>query len=247
MKSNESELRRRLRKSLLTGAVAAAVIIGGFFAVRNGPTVDDAPSLLRSALDGNGALWGALSSNSRTSVTLPEPAKGKPPRLNGDLGLTGAFDFLTYRLSVESGSRTLTLKMPQIEALPSTDVSTLFKCIEGWSEPVQYSGLKFSDFMDKFGVGRKSDGSLYKYVGLETPDGEYYVSIDMKSMRHPQTVLAYEMNRMPLRPENGAPLRLIIPIKYGIKSLKRVGRIFFSDERPDDYWAERGYDWFAGL
>jgi len=36
-------------------------------------------------------------------------------------------------------------------------------------------------------------------------------------------------------------------VKYGYKSLKRVGLIRFQDERPSDYWAERGYDWYAGL
>jgi DMSO/TMAO reductase YedYZ molybdopterin-dependent catalytic subunit len=101
--------------------------------------------------------------------------------------------------------------------------------------------------MQSYNVGKKSDGTYFKYVGLETPDKEYYVSLDMESMLHPQTVLAYEMNLSPLSTENGSPLRLIIPVKYGIKSLKRIGRIFFSDTRPRDYWAERGYDWYSGL
>jgi DMSO/TMAO reductase YedYZ molybdopterin-dependent catalytic subunit len=39
----------------------------------------------------------------------------------------------------------------------------------------------------------------------------------------------------------------MIPIKYGIKSLKRIGSIAFSDTRPPDYWNENGYDWHAGL
>ncbi len=54
------------------------------------------------------------------------------------------------------------------------------------------------------------------------------------------------MNGEPLQPEHGAPLRLVIPVKYGIKSIKRIGSIHFTDKRPDDYWAERGYDWYAG-
>ena len=45
----------------------------------------------------------------------------------------------------------------------------------------------------------------------------------------------------------GAPLRLIIPVKYGIKNLKQIGAITFTDERPADFWAERGYDYYAGL
>ena len=66
-------------------------------------------------------------------------------------------------------------------------------------------------------------------------------------MLHPQTLLCYEMNGAPLSFDNGAPLRLIIPIKYGIKSLKQIGTIRFADSRLPDYWAERGYDWYAGL
>ena len=101
--------------------------------------------------------------------------------------------------------------------------------------------------MQKYNVGKKADGSFFKYVGLETPDEEYYVSIDMESMQSPQTMLTYEMNQAALSSADGFPLRLIIPNKYGIKNIKRIGRIFFSDDRPPDYWAERGYDWYSGL
>jgi DMSO/TMAO reductase YedYZ molybdopterin-dependent catalytic subunit len=88
---------------------------------------------------------------------------------------------------------------------------------------------------------------LYRYVHLATPDGRYYVGLDMASALHPQTLLCDTMNRRRLTREHGAPLRLYLAVKYGIKSLKRVGRIRFQDERPPDYWAERGYDWYAGL
>jgi DMSO/TMAO reductase YedYZ molybdopterin-dependent catalytic subunit len=69
----------------------------------------------------------------------------------------------------------------------------------------------------------------------------------MKSALHPQTLLAWELNGQPLAPEHGAPLRLVIPIKYGVKSIKKIGSIRLTDKRPADYWAENGYDWFAGL
>jgi DMSO/TMAO reductase YedYZ molybdopterin-dependent catalytic subunit len=39
----------------------------------------------------------------------------------------------------------------------------------------------------------------------------------------------------------------VIPLKYGIKNLKRIGTISFSLSRPPDYWADRGYDWYAGF
>jgi DMSO/TMAO reductase YedYZ molybdopterin-dependent catalytic subunit len=81
---------------------------------------------------------------------------------------------------------------------------------------------------------------------LITPDKKYYVGIDMASAIHPQTLLCYEMNGMSLPMNQGNPLRLIIPVKYGIKSIKRIGTIYFSDQRPPDYWAERGYDYYSG-
>ena len=47
--------------------------------------------------------------------------------------------------------------------------------------------------------------------------------------------------------DHGAPLRLYLTVKYGFKSLKRIGLIRFQDERPSDYWFGQGYDWYAGL
>jgi DMSO/TMAO reductase YedYZ molybdopterin-dependent catalytic subunit len=69
----------------------------------------------------------------------------------------------------------------------------------------------------------------------------------MPSAMHPQTLLCYEMNGQPLPLANGYPLRLIIPVKYGVKHLKRIGSLVFSNERPPDYWAEQGYDYYTGL
>ena len=82
---------------------------------------------------------------------------------------------------------------------------------------------------------------------METPDGTYYVGLDMKSAMHPQTLLCYEMNDLPLPENHGAPLRLIIPVKYGVKNLKRIGKIFFSDLPPRDYWHDAGYEYDAAL
>ena len=96
----------------------------------------------------------------------------------------------------------------------------------------------------------KRPEDLVRYVAMETPDGGYYVGLDMASALHPQTLLCYEMNGKPLDEldeDHGAPLRLAIPVKYGIKNIKRIGTIRYTDDRPKDYWAEQGYDWYAGL
>jgi len=132
---------------------------------------------------------------------------------------------------------------------------TELKCIEGWSVIVNWAGCRLSDFAAEYKPAtrngtapdvRNRPDDLVRYVSLETPDREYYVAMDMPSALHPQTLLCYEMNGAPLPIEHGAPLRLVTTVKYGIKSIKRIGRITFTDERPRDFWADRGYDWYAG-
>lgn len=142
----------------------------------------------------------------------------------------------------------LELTLDAIRNLPRalhTEMVTELKCIEGWSVVVQWAGVRFADFVAHYRSTKNSE-NLPAYVGIETPDGEYYVGLDIESALHPQTLLCYEMNGQPLTPEHGAPLRLVIPVKYGIKNIKRIGTIRFTDERPKDYWAEQGYDWYAG-
>jgi DMSO/TMAO reductase YedYZ molybdopterin-dependent catalytic subunit len=112
---------------------------------------------------------------------------------------------------------------------------------------VRWAGGRFSDFTEKFGFSRRREGgAAASYVSLATPDEEYFVGLDMASASHPQTLLCYEMNGRPLSLDHGAPLRLVTQLKYGIKQIKRIGTIRFTVDRPADYWAQRGYDWYAG-
>lgn len=140
----------------------------------------------------------------------------------------------------------LLLTMDDIRQLPHVEMVTQMKCIEGWSEIVHWGGVRMVDFIRAYKPARAARGSSPRYVGLETPDGEYYVGLDLPSAMHPQTLLCYAINGQPLEPEHGAPLRLVTPLKYGIKHLKQIGKISFTDVRPKDYWAEQGYDWYAG-
>jgi hypothetical protein len=184
-------------------------------------------SVLRHSFEWNEKVWSKLTSKTRLSVDRPKPSKGDVPRINGDIGLDDDIDLETCTAEILSGNKKLNLPISAFHAAPKVGYSTDFRCIEGWSEEVQYAGARFSDFIKFYDLGKKADGSYYNYVGLETPDKKYFVSIDMESMLHPQTVLAYEMNEEPLLDQNGAPLRLVIPIKYGIKNLKRIGKFFF--------------------
>ncbi|MGZ3721843.1 MAG: molybdopterin-dependent oxidoreductase [Bdellovibrionales bacterium] len=239
------QLRQRTLMSFAILFLGAAVFFAAWSHLIGQSADDEAPPAFRKTLELNGKIWKALFNPGRVSRTSAPP-QGKIPRANGDIGLGDDFDPVHWELVIDSddqnpSSRKFSVSMKDILALPRTDMATEFRCIEGWSEDMSFAGVKFSDFIKAFNLQSKP------YVGLVSSDGEYYVSIDIESMMHEQTLLAYEMNGAPLRPINGAPLRLVIPIKYGIKNLKRIGRIFFSDQRPPDYWAERGYDWYAGL
>ena len=241
------KLKKRLIFSLMIALLFIIVVVCVFRYIQYGEKSDEIPIALRHSFEWNQKIWARISSSKNLSVKKPRPTKGQTPRVNGDVGLLSPADLKNYSVEIISGNKTFKLPVAAFHAGAKTDYATDFRCIEGWSEEMSYAGMRFSELIKLYDIGKKPDGSYYSYVGLETPDHKYYVSIDMESMLHPQTVIAYEMNDGPLSSDNGAPLRLMIPVKYGIKNLKRIGKIFFSDTRPRDYWAERGYDWYAGF
>lgn len=199
---------------------------------------------LRKGLNVNQALFSSTFSSAKLAKEYPKSQAVKSVRVNGDVGMSNDFDAASWKLYVvKTNNDTLTISMDDIKKLPKTEVVFDFKCIEGWSQKTWWGGVKFSDFVKYYHL--ESETAL-KYAGLRTPDEEYYVGIDMPSIMHPQTLLCYEMNGKPLPMNQGYPLRLIIPVKYGIKHLKRIGTIYFSNDQPSDYWAERGYDYYAG-
>ncbi|MEP6788799.1 MAG: molybdopterin-dependent oxidoreductase, partial [Acidobacteriota bacterium] len=180
----------------------------------------------------------------------PEFAESRvtiPARFNGAAGLETEIALADWSLNVIGLKQNLVLTLDDIKRLPRTEMITEFKCIEGWSTIVHWAGVRFSDFVEHYAPELKPQ-DLPRYVSMTTPDEKYFVAWDIESILHPQTLLAYEMNGEPLTNEHGAPLRLASPTKYGIKQIKRIGRIEFTAERPRDFWADPqyGYDWYAG-
>jgi DMSO/TMAO reductase YedYZ molybdopterin-dependent catalytic subunit len=60
-------------------------------------------------------------------------------------------------------------------------------------------------------------------------------------------LLATHFNGQPLTVDHGAPLRLLVPVKLGLKNVKAITKITYSAEEPRDYWAERGYSRYDGI
>jgi DMSO/TMAO reductase YedYZ molybdopterin-dependent catalytic subunit len=246
---SEDEARRKMsaltRRGFLVGGAAALIGVLGW---RWMPE-DTKTALLRRTLEFNEKVSQMFYRPSRLAPEFPLAQVTRPSRVNGDLGMTGEFDAASWRLAVgglANRSDDLILTLDDIRQLPRTEMTTEFKCIEGWSTVVNWAGVRFSDLVAKVIPGI-SPVDLPQYVAMTTPDKNYFVGWDIHSIMHPQTLLAYEMNGEPLRPEHGAPLRLASPTKYGIKQIKRIGRIEFTAARPRDYWAENGYDWYAGF
>ena len=216
--------------------------------LKNGPRNQGVSQFLRQGFENNEALSKDLPT--QVVVEYPKSAVAKKVKVNGMYGLKSGVDTTSYRMLVIHPERrdTMGFTMAQIEAMPKTEVIFDFKCIEGWNQITWWGGAVFSTFINQYYPDLLDDkGKLkYAYVGLMTPDQKYYVGIDAESMMHPKTLLCYEMKNQPLPLKQGYPVRLIIPVKFGIKHLKRIGYLYFSQTKPKDYWAEHGYDYDSG-
>lgn len=139
------------------------------------------------------------------------------------------------------------LTMADLRKLPQVGMVTQFKCIEGWSQIVEWEGVRFRDFVNAYPPRLNSDGGLPRYVAMETPEGDFFAGFEIAAVLHPQTLLCYARRGAPLTPEHGAPLRLAMPIKYGYKQIKQIAKVTYTNQRPPDYWGNAGYDWYGGL
>jgi DMSO/TMAO reductase YedYZ molybdopterin-dependent catalytic subunit len=68
----------------------------------------------------------------------------------------------------------------------------------------------------------------------------------MATALHPQTIMALDYGDSPLPPAYGAPLKLRMPTKLGIKNPKYIAAITITNQNPGGYWENQGYNWFSG-
>ena len=127
---------------------------------------------------------------------------------------------------------------------------TRLVCVEGWSAIAWWAGFRFDDLLRAH-----PPMSQAKWVRIESsvnlgpwgnPD-PYFVSLDLSTARHTQTLLATHLNGKPLTVEHGAPLRLVAPVKLGLKNIKAITQIAYTKDEPPDYWAKRGYSGYDGI
>ncbi len=120
-----------------------------------------------------------------------------------------------------------------------------FRCVEAWSMIVPWQGFQLSGLLTKLGVQAGA-----KYVAFETlvrPEempGIGSVSIEwpyreglrLDEAMHPLTLMATGLYGAPIPNQNGAPIRLVVPWKYGFKSIKAIVRISLVAEQPKTTW-----------
>ena len=127
---------------------------------------------------------------------------------------------------------------------------TRLVCVEGWSAIAWWAGFRFDDLLRAYPpMSQAKWACVESSVNLDesgNPD-PYSVSIDLATARHPQTLLAMHFNGQPLAVDHGAPLRLLVPVKLGLKNVKAITKITYVAEEPRDYWAERGYSRYDGI
>ena len=127
---------------------------------------------------------------------------------------------------------------------------TRLVCVEGWSAIAWWAGLRFDDLLRAYPPMSQAKWALVESsVNLDASGNRdpYYMSLDLTTARHPQTLLATHFNGRPLTVDHGAPLRLSVPVKLGLKNVKAITRIIYVAEEPRDYRAERGYSRYDGI
>ena len=132
-----------------------------------------------------------------------------------------------------------------LEGLSEEERIYRFRCGEAWAMVVPWNGVELKDILDKVGV---QSGAKYvafetanrpdEMPGLRSPglDWPYREGLRLDEALHPLTLMATGIYGKPIPNQNGAPIRLVVPWKYGFKSIKSIVRITLTDQEPPTSW-----------
>jgi DMSO/TMAO reductase YedYZ molybdopterin-dependent catalytic subunit len=256
-------MRHRTRREVLAFGISVAAVATGAvcllpqntlnrLGVRRDLNCRGKEWLLNNALRVDDDVAEALYSDSRKVPTYTKsqitPIKNNYNGVTPDAGYISDWNLtlegLASGLSVRLGIQTLT------DRFSVHDQITRFVCVEGWSAIAWWSGLRFDDLLRAYPPKSQAKWArVESSINLDNsgnPD-PYFVSVDLATASHPQTLLATHHDGQPLTVEHGAPLRLLVPVKLGLKNVKAITRITYSAEEPRDYWAQHGYSSYDGI
>jgi sulfoxide reductase catalytic subunit YedY len=146
-----------------------------------------------------------------------------------------------------------------LSGFPQEERVYRLRCVEAWSMVVPWVGFPLGDLLRRFEPTSKA-----RYVAFETLydpgmlpgqkravlDWPYCEGLRMDEAMHPLTLLATGLYGEVLPNQNGAPLRLVVPWKYGFKSIKSIVRISFTEQEPPTSWNRmqpREYGFYANV
>ena len=150
--------------------------------------------------------------------------------------------------------------MAQImEAMTIEERIYRLRCVEAWSMVVPWNGFELADLLEIAGVQERA-----KYVAFETAlrpdempgvrfpvlDWPYVEGLRLDEAMHPLTIMATGIYDKPIPNQNGAPMRLVVPWKYGFKSIKSIVRITLTDQEPPTAWNKalgREYGFYSNV
>lgn len=151
--------------------------------------------------------------------------------------------FADYRLRVFGlVENPVELSLEDLRAMSKQTQITLHHCIQGWSGVAEWGGLRVSELMKLVRPTAEASAVVFYSYGEGGEGGQFYDSLPLSNARHPQTILAYEMNYQPLPTLHGAPLRLRIENQLGFKMVKWIESIEFVASISTIYLGEGGYN-----
>src|SRR3954468_21096597 len=128
------------------------------------------------------------------------------------------------------------------------------RCVEGWSIVVPWIGFSLSEVIKRAQPLGKA--KFVEFTSIHDPgqmpgqrqqilDWPYTEALRMDEAMHPLTLLCFGMYGETLPNQNGAPLRIVVPWKYGFKSAKAIVKITFADSEPPTTWSEAAPSYYG--
>jgi DMSO/TMAO reductase YedYZ molybdopterin-dependent catalytic subunit len=135
----------------------------------------------------------------------------------------------TYRLRVGGNvTNPVELSLADLAALGTQRQITMQHCIHGWSGIAEWGGLPLARLIEIVQPAPEARVVIFHSFGEGLYGGEYYDTLGLEDARHTQTILAHEMNGVPLPDLYGAPLRLRAENQLGYKMVKWIRSIEFA-------------------
>jgi DMSO/TMAO reductase YedYZ molybdopterin-dependent catalytic subunit len=195
---------------------------------------------------------------SKADIRQGQRPNGTTNPVDADYQALASGGFADWRLQVTGAvDNPLTLTLADLQSRPARTQITRHDCVEGWSCIAEWTGAPLGAVLAE--AKPKPEARFAVFYCLDTMEQslsgavKYYESIDMVDAFHPQTILAYGLNGSALPVSNGAPLRVRVERALGYKMAKYIHTIELVSVLPaygkghGSYWADRGYDWYAGI